>query len=418
MVAFMAVVALAVDGGAVQRERRLLQNAADAGALAGAWEIYRNHNTDSAVFANALAETARNGYTNGVNNAVVTASRPTSPDYLTGSQYIKVVVQKTISTPFSAIIGRSSATVTARAWGGIISPSRNCLVSLASSGYGLHMQNSGTTVDADNCAFRLNSSSSNALELESGTSLDMNGGSISITGPTPRPPGITPASVTYTTGVAPLPDPFGTVVAPTGFSTTCDAAHTNRSINSGTVTLNPGVYCGGLEVKSGAVVTLTEGLYIFLGGGMNIQNNGTTLTNTGAGITIYNTYDASHPYVRMRTQSGTTVNLYADPNGTNGTIAGILWFGDRTVTNPSGEGFLPSKANEIQSGTGIVLSGALYFPTQDIRIQDATSVVTINNGSIIANRIWIQSGVDVVFNGGGGGGGTGFFGTQRPSVVE
>ena len=161
---------------------------------------------------------------------------------------------------------------------------------------------------------------------------------------------------------------------------------------------------------------------------MNIQNNGTTLRNTGAGITIYNTYSStcikngsstSCPYVRMRTQSGTTVNLYADPNGTNGTIAGILWFGDRTITDPSGEGFLPSKANEIQSGTGIVLSGTLYFPTQDIRIQDATSVVTINNGSIVANRIWIQSGVDVAFHsGGGGGGGTGFFGIVRPSVVE
>src|SRR5438874_2600238 len=113
MVAFMAIVGLAVDGGAIQRERRLAQNAADAGALAGAWEIFRNHNSDSAVFANARAETTRNGYTNGVNNAVVTAGRPTSGDYFfpQAAQYVKVVVTKTISTPFAGILGRSSATV-------------------------------------------------------------------------------------------------------------------------------------------------------------------------------------------------------------------------------------------------------------------------------------------------------------------
>src|SRR5678809_277623 len=198
MVAFMAVVALAVDGGAIQRERRLAQNAADAAALGGAWEIYRNHNTDATVFASALAEAARNGYTDGQNGVVVTASRPTSPDYYTGSQYVKVVVRKTIATPFARIIGRSSATITARAWGGIISPTSNCIVSLATTGYGLHIQDNGTTIDADNCAFRLNSSSSNSLEMSAGAALDMSGGSIAVTGgPATKPSGITPASVTY-----------------------------------------------------------------------------------------------------------------------------------------------------------------------------------------------------------------------------
>jgi uncharacterized membrane protein len=85
MIAFMGALAIAIDGGSIQRQRRLAQNAADAGALAGAWEIYRNHNTDSAVFANALQETARNGFTNGVDGVVVTVSRPTSPDHFTGS---------------------------------------------------------------------------------------------------------------------------------------------------------------------------------------------------------------------------------------------------------------------------------------------------------------------------------------------
>jgi hypothetical protein len=174
-------------------------------------------------------------------------------------------------------------------------------------------------------------------------------------------------------------------------------------------------------VKSGASVTFTEGLYILLGGGMNIQNNGTRLRNTGAGITIYNTYDnaAGLAYKRIVFSSGTDVQLYADPaGGHNGTIAGILMFGDRSIVCCAGEGFLPSKAMEFQSGVGLTLTGSLYFPTQDVRLQDATSAITINNGSIVSRELWVQSGVDVVFNSGGGGGGVGFFGIQRASVVE
>jgi uncharacterized membrane protein len=36
MLAFMSLLALSLDGGAIQRQRRLTQKAADAAALAGA----------------------------------------------------------------------------------------------------------------------------------------------------------------------------------------------------------------------------------------------------------------------------------------------------------------------------------------------------------------------------------------------
>src|SRR4051794_26411610 len=70
LVAMMGVTALAIDGGAIQQHRRLAQNAADAGALAGAQEILRTH-SQSVAFAAADTAARRNGYVDGVNGAHV-----------------------------------------------------------------------------------------------------------------------------------------------------------------------------------------------------------------------------------------------------------------------------------------------------------------------------------------------------------
>src|SRR5437867_5669258 len=91
LVGLMGLLALAVDGGSIQRQRRLAQNAADAAAQAGAMEIYRTHTDTATVFAAARDEAARNGFTTGSGGVRVIASTPTSPDHFTGSGYVKVV---------------------------------------------------------------------------------------------------------------------------------------------------------------------------------------------------------------------------------------------------------------------------------------------------------------------------------------
>jgi hypothetical protein len=135
--------------------------------------------------------------------------------------------------------------------------------------------------------------------------------------------------------------------------------------------------------------------------------------NTGAGVAFFNTFDASHAYKRINIQSGTIVNLSADPGGA---LPGILFFQDRAYTGS--EGLLDGKANLFQSGSTSTLSGSLYFPTQDVRFQSG-STFTISNGSVVARRMLAESGTNVVFSGyGGAGGGTGYFGLSRASIVE
>lgn len=103
VVALVAIVALAVDGGHVYAERRKMQNAADAAALAGARVLCYEDGTNSQVTTEA------NRYAidlNGAHGAVVTISRPLT---------VTVVTTETTDTFFANVIGFSEVEVSARA---------------------------------------------------------------------------------------------------------------------------------------------------------------------------------------------------------------------------------------------------------------------------------------------------------------
>lgn len=101
MVALLAFVALAVDGGHVYAERRRMQNAADAGALAGAYEMCFGS-------AGRVVSTAQNYAIdrNGAQSAEVT--QPTS-------YQVNVVANETTNTFFAGVIGLNTIDITAEA---------------------------------------------------------------------------------------------------------------------------------------------------------------------------------------------------------------------------------------------------------------------------------------------------------------
>ena len=101
LLALLAFVALAVDGGNVYEHRRLMQNAADAGALAGAQEICFG-DPDKAV------DTARDYAVNrnGADNAY---------PYVTDDFTVTVITTKTVDSYFAGLIGYDVFTVTADA---------------------------------------------------------------------------------------------------------------------------------------------------------------------------------------------------------------------------------------------------------------------------------------------------------------
>jgi hypothetical protein len=52
---------------------------------------------------------------------------------------------------------------------------------------------------------------------------------------------------------------------------------------TGTTTLSPGTYCGGIEIASGASVTLSDGIYVIKNGGLTVRDGG-ALRGEGVGF--------------------------------------------------------------------------------------------------------------------------------------
>jgi len=110
------------------------------------------------------------------------------------------------------------------------------------------------------------------------------------------------------------------------------------------VILSPGVYCGGLSLNAGAVVTLQAGTYIMDGGSLSV-NGGATLA--GNGVTLVFTSGAN-----ATINGGAVVNLTAP---TSGTMAGIVVYADRNT--PAGTAF------KFNGGAQQYFGGAVYVPT-------------------------------------------------------
>ena len=147
-------------------------------------------------------------------------------------------------------------------------------------------------------------------------------------------------------------DPFAGTTIPT--LSTCD--HTNLAI-SGTVTLSPGIYCGGLTVIGSGNATLSPGTYYMDGGGL-VGGLGLSVllggTVTGTGVTIVLT--ASNPLVNLPGLSLLgTINLTAPSSGP---YAGLVVYEDR----PALLGVVPGLSLTFTGGAAVNLIGTIYAP--------------------------------------------------------
>ena len=156
---------------------------------------------------------------------------------------------------------------------------------------------------------------------------------------------------------------------------------TNYSAGGGqTITLNPGVYCGGMNIGGGAKVTLNSGMYVLNGGGLTV-NNGATLT--GSGVTFFNTGQSGQTIAAIDIAGVVPITLSAQ---TSGTYQGILFIQDRNLSYAT--------TNTFDNGSTSVLTGTLYFPSTGINYAGGTTqsytaiiakTLTFSNGASIKN---------------------------------
>jgi Flp pilus assembly protein TadG len=347
IIVVMGFAALAVDVGQFWSVRRDMQTAADAGAVAGAIALRLSQDPTAA----ANSATAMNGFTNGTNSVTVKVNNPpASGIYAGNTSYVEVIVTQPQPTYFMRVLGYNRVTVGARSVASSVN-SPACFYALDPSSSGAATVSGSSAVTLD-CGAMINSSNSSALVGNGGATLTA--ANIGVAGGYSGG-GFTPIPIT---GIAPAPDPLAYLQPPTVGA--CNFTNVHVGNGGAADNLQPGVYCGGIQVSGNNPVTFASGVYI-LEGGLKVTAKNATISGTD--VMFYNTQSAGYSYGEIALSGSTTVHLSAP---TTGQYPGILFFQDRSI--PTG-----AKGSTITGSSGSTFDGAIYFPTTAVSYSGSSS---------------------------------------------
>lgn len=339
--AVMAVPLVLVTGGtidivALNDVRGDLQAAVDAAALAGARQLMSTPSNSDKVSAESQS------YFQGdvANLSTPSATAVVTVDLSGGL----VAVKATASRPnlFLGLVGIASSSVSATAAAGVSLQPNNgggCIISMSSTKKSSLLLSGGSRIDAPGCTVWVNSENVEATTLSGGSSITakqnclFGGVSQGFANISARPE-----------NCGRYVDPFSTKVV--SYSSTCDFT---KFAGSGTLTLQPGVYCGGIALSGGPTVTLAPGKYIIKNGTFTMSGGG-SMTGNGVTIVLVGT--------SLVNWSGSgTYNLKAPSAGDT---AGFVVFQEPTA--------YPGGKTHISGGGSSYYEGVIYFPTQQLLV--------------------------------------------------
>ena len=338
---FVGMAGLGCEVGLWYYNHQRMQSAADSAAVAASTAYYVQGNTNG-LSNQANATSAGYGFVAGSNGVTVTVHQPpASGSYISASGAVEVLISQAQARLFSALFNPAQFTVSARAVA-ISSGGIGCVISLDPTASGATTIKGTSAVTLNKCSLTDNSSSSSALNLNGGGALTAS--SVNVVGGISGASAITTTTQGgVTTGAGAGADPY----AGSSFSSYSGCDKHNFSSKK-TETINPGVYCGGMSLNSGAEVTLSPGTYYLDQGSLSV-NGGATLSGTD--VTIVFTSSTGNNYSTANINGGATVDLTAP---TTGPSAGIVFFADRNM--PVGTTF------KFEGGASQVFGGALYLP--------------------------------------------------------
>jgi hypothetical protein len=404
LVAFMAILVLAIDSGALQRQRRMAQAAADAGALAGAIEVFRNRTDAATVEASARKETERNGFADGTGGVSVSVIYPTTSTNSPGSDFVKVVIQQTVPTIFRGFLGFTSVAMRTQAVGGL-GASNMCLVVTEPSGSGSLDVRAGGLVAGTRCGVAVNSTSSNAVNLQGNG--EVAASTIAVVGPQSKPQD---ATGVWVSGVPPTPDPLAYLrLQPSDTSGACNNGTYGFYQNVTTSTLTPGVYCGGITLDHQSV-TFNPGLYVIKGGGFTMKH----ATATGNGVTFV---DMNAPAANGGASNFAPFDFSVNSSASftamsSGSLAGILFYVDPSAPSTNAGGPI---VNSLGSNAMTTYNGSIYIPNQGIDLSSSATLTV--NGGIVARTVAAKTGNgDIIINGVSGGAGN--YALKKAVIIE
>lgn len=358
--ALSAALLLAAGGGAVDfmrmgAERASMQEAADAAALAAARLLHRSEADRNRAAQKLFAR----------NFADLPAEERPRLQLSYSGETVTASASRAMPTTLLAVIGKPALDVSVTSAAAKASSSPVCILALDTSApNGFEIYGNASLV-ANHCAAASNSRDHRGMRLygaatASASEFGVVGGYEGDFAPQPQ------------TGIAPLVDPYRDLRLPTP-----GACAGVGSLKRGTFTLDPGAYCGGIDIGSGAVVRLNPGLYIVQEGefrvqaGARVEGDGVTIAFVGKGATLF-------------LQGGAQLSLKAPDTGA---FKGIVLFSEST--SPHVEWLT------VSGGATLEYEGTLYLPTHEIWLKspatdDAVLKAKTTEYGLIAKRIWVQ----------------------------
>ena len=364
----VGLVGAAVDYSLWSRQVRLLQNAADAAAIGATVELSVAAATPSRV--QAIADS-------------VVRSQLTRPDEikdlvvqatLQGSTGVRVILRQPKRVYLSRIISPVQSDLEVGATAAMSGKRKVCVIALDPAKSGAIMLDVAARLTGGDCAIHSNSSDGKGFAAKSSSvvtapficsSGGYEGGSGNFSGP-------------RLSDCPPIPDPLLNRPAP--YVGPCKAPGTKLVIETSR-TLTEGTYCEGIEIKKGAYVTFSPGIYVIKNGTLKVDDNA-TLYGRNVGIYFTGT-NANFDFL-----SSATINLGAPKDGD---MAGILFYGDRNADS--------TREYKITSDNARMLLGTIYIP-QGFLTVNAKSPVADQAAytAIVARRIELKESPNLVLN--------------------
>ena len=215
--------------------------------------------------------------------------------------------------------------------------------------------NASININAPQCIFQVNSNSAGAVYLNGNTSIASArncfvGAATLVSNATIAP---SPDFM-----CKPVPDPFADFVKPNVGP--CDYVNFSAS-GQKSITLLPGVYCGGMQFSGEVTVTFAPGVFVIkdgvlqASGGTSYTGNGVTFFLTGAGAGIQLSGQANWHLVASSSGPFAGFVFFLDPHGPTGSAA---------------------TSSQLSGTAEMYFEGVIYLPQQRVALTGNSEVYT------------------------------------------
>ena len=345
---------LAVDVGLWYRESARLQMAADAGAMGAAY-LLQNASVQAADYLTA-ASTEIQGISGG--HLIGTLAGPPAVSVIAGTS-VTVTLSSQSDRFFTNLFSSAPVMLAASATAGLAGGAPCVLAVGTTPQTGIDVENNGSII-ATGCSVFSNSATNIACNGPGAPSYD----SIYVRNGTVTAKSVAAAGTACintwngNTQVSPAASSGAPVevnplanLAPPPATGSCQQAPSGH----GTWTLQPGTYCGGLQIGNASTVNFAPGVYVITDGNFTISEGSTI--GTAAGVTFYlggNTPGA----IDFENYTNTSWGMSAP---TSGPYAGVLFY------QGAGANGTPP-VNTIVGNSGLTLAGTVYTPYAQLQV--------------------------------------------------